>query len=67
MDGKKEVRKMATISLKNLEKRIKNTKSRNADKIKAFESKLEKRNLRSGRVRPKDPTEAKILERFKRK
>lgn len=64
---KKGGKKMTTLTLNQIETRAKSNSSRMQSNINSFENQLKQRNLKKGRVRPKDPTEAKILSFFKRK
>jgi len=58
---------MPTITLKEIEQRV-NSESQKKDAIiRNFEDKLKLKNRIQGRVRPKHPTEARILSSFKRK
>lgn len=52
------------MSLKELKSKIAQNTIMNEELISSFESNLKKRNLKQGRVRPKDPTEEKILALF---
>jgi hypothetical protein len=65
--NKKGVNKVTTVTLESLEKRIVKNSSKNSDRVKSFEDKLGQRYMRSGRVRPRNSTESKILSMFKRK
>lgn len=58
---------MTTLTLNQIEGRVKNNMKKNKSAIERFENSLRKSNLRKGRVRPKDPTEAKILSMFNKK
>lgn len=58
---------MTTLKLKDIEIRVsQNTKkySRSIDKV---TSEIKAKNLNRGRVRPRDPSESIILDRFTRK
>lgn len=68
MDEKtKGDKNMATLTLKEIETRV----IRNANQYQLVTnqvtSRIQSQTLNRGRVRPKDPTEAKILARFTRK
>ncbi|MGZ9869903.1 hypothetical protein ACU3L3_15955 [Priestia endophytica] len=58
---------MTTITLKEIERRVNSDSQKKDAIIRKFESKLSTRNRIQGRVRPKHPTEARILSSFKRK
>lgn len=60
-------KKMNTLTLNQIESRVKANSSSRSNMIKKFSSNIQKKNLNKGRVRPKDPTEAKILSMFTRK
>lgn len=65
--NKRGVINMTTTTLERLEKKVVQNRNKNIDRIKSFENKLKSRGLRSGRIRPRSSTEAKILSKFKRK
>ncbi|WEG18496.1 hypothetical protein PQ478_08440 [Alkalihalophilus pseudofirmus] len=58
---------MKRIPLNQIEDRVRKNNIKYADAISRFQSETKKRNLISGRVRPKHPTEANILSSFTRK
>ncbi|MFP3846957.1 hypothetical protein SFC65_27250 [Priestia filamentosa] len=60
-------KKMPTITLKEIERRVNSDGEKKDAIIRNFENKLGTRNRIQGRVRPKHPTEARILSSFKRK
>lgn len=65
---RKGEKKMETVTLESITSRVQASKKRNQAAIQRFNEELFTRpNLKFGRVRPKDPTEAKILSRFKNK
>lgn len=66
MSNKKseEATKTTTYTLEDIENRVKKNSAQYGKAIRQFENNLDQRNLKSGRWRPKDPTEAKILKRF---
>ncbi|MDQ0162528.1 hypothetical protein [Aeribacillus alveayuensis] len=57
---------MNTLTLKEIEKRALQNRKKYEHVVNKVISKIENQNLNRGRVRPKDPTEAKILARFNR-
>ncbi|MDE3838726.1 hypothetical protein C0966_04940 [Bacillus methanolicus] len=64
---KKGEDKMTTLTLGEIETRVKRNSSARKQTIDNFTSKIKKKNLNKGRVRPKDPIEAKILSMFSKK
>lgn len=58
--------KLVTVTLKQIENRVKKNNSLYGNAIDSFVDKSKKKGLKKGRARPKDPTEVKILSRFKR-
>lgn len=60
-------KKMNTLTLNQIESRVKANSSSRNDMINKFSSNIKKKNLNKGRVRPKNPTEANILSLFTRK
>ncbi|PWE74350.1 hypothetical protein B1R38_06080 [Bacillus cereus] len=60
-------RKMSTLTLREIEGRVRNNSIIRENLIESFERKLKKRNLNKGRVRPKHPTESRILSLFLKK
>jgi len=58
---------MIITNLETIEKRVKKNSDDNAKMISDFKTRLEKRELKEGRQRPKDRTEQKILDTFERK
>jgi len=55
---------MKKIKLKDLEARVRKDSKKKDELIAQFKVEIAKRKLKKGRVRPKDPTEAKILSSF---
>lgn len=60
-------KKMITLTLNEIESRVKANSSSRSEIINKFTSNIKKKNLNKGRVSPKDRTEAKILSMFARK
>lgn len=58
---------MPTITLKQLEKRVEANAKKSEETVNRVTLEIRRRNLKRGRVRPKDPTEERILARFNRK
>ncbi|MFT8312108.1 MAG: hypothetical protein ABF629_13180 [Sporolactobacillus sp.] len=59
---------MKSITLESIASKVESNKKQNQAAIQRFNEELLTRpNLKYGRVRPKDPVEAKILSRFKKK
>jgi hypothetical protein len=58
---------MPTITLKQLEKRIQTNAKQSEEVVERVAMNIRSRNLTGGRVRPKHPTEEKILARFNQK
>ena len=58
---------MITLPLKDIEKRVAQNSKQFNKKISQVTAQIQNKNLNRGRIRPKDPTEAKILNSFKRK
>ncbi|WP_093672346.1 hypothetical protein [Sporolactobacillus nakayamae] len=59
---------MESITLESIITRVQSNKKRNQAAIRRFNEEISTRpNVKFGRVRPKDPVEAKILSRFKNK
>ena len=58
---------MRTITLKQLENRVETNTKKSEEAFKRVTTEIRRKNLKRGRVRPKDPTEEKILARFSRK
>ena len=58
---------MVVTTLKEIEQRVKRNSLNNENTINNFRKNLEKRNFKKGRVRPRDITEQRILDSFKRK
>ncbi|HLQ96315.1 MAG TPA: hypothetical protein VK108_08010 [Pseudogracilibacillus sp.] len=58
---------MITVNQEDIEKRIQKKSEEKAETIRKFKKDLSKRNLKKGRVRPKNPTEKQILNRFSEK
>lgn len=56
---------MKIISLDELQKNIKENVAIRKDKMEKKLLSVKKKNLKKGRVRPKDPTEERILDRFR--
>ncbi|MED1599769.1 hypothetical protein [Alkalihalophilus marmarensis] len=59
--------KMTTMTLSQIESRVKNNNQKYKTAISNFQEKTRNSDLRKGRVRPKHPTEAKLLSMFSRK
>ena len=59
--------KMTTVTLKDLEKKVLKNNELYKDTVARFSKETEKSNMKKGRVRPKDPTEAKILSMFNKR
>lgn len=64
---KKGGTKMTTLKLKELESNVKSNYAKRRQIIDNFEAKTMRSNMQKGRVRPKHPTEVKILSMFSRK
>jgi len=64
---KEEKDDMTPITLEELEFEIKMNNEKYSDTITNFIDSLKKKDLKTGRGRPKDPVEAEILSNFKRK
>lgn len=62
---KEEDVKMTVLSQKALEERIIQNSYKYKDIIERVTSEIQNQNLKKGRIRPKDPIEAKILDKFK--
>ncbi|MGG6449176.1 hypothetical protein [Pseudobacillus badius] len=58
---------MITANLKDIEKQVIRNSSKFQKQIEAFEKKADNSGWNRGRLRPKHPTEARILSRFKQK
>lgn len=58
---------MTTLTLKDIENRVIQNSNQLKQKINRVTAQIQNQNLYKGRLRPKDPTEAKILARFERK
>ncbi|MFC7801260.1 hypothetical protein ACFTRE_21800 [Bacillus subtilis] len=58
---------MTTLALTDVKNRIKRNTQRNINAIKTFYELLEKRELNEGRMRKRNPVEAKILAGFSKK
>lgn len=56
---------MKTIKLKDLEERVRKDSEKKDKLIAQFKIEIAKRNCKKRRIRPKDPTEAKMLSSFK--
>ncbi|KZR57552.1 hypothetical protein [Pseudobacillus badius] len=59
--------KLVKVRLQEIEERVKRNMKKYEKQIEAFEKELDQSEWNCGRMRPKDPTEAKILSRFKQK
>ncbi|MBP1934825.1 hypothetical protein [Ammoniphilus resinae] len=59
--------KMATLSLRDLESSIRANSLKRKSIIHRFEQTVLESDLQKGRIRPKHPTEAKILSMFSKK
>lgn len=67
MEDKRD-KNMETITLQEIDTRIERNYSNNKNAIELFDKQLsERKDLKRGRIRPRDPVEAKILSRFKPK
>lgn len=64
---KKDDSDMTTITLNELEKRVKRNNRIYEAKIESFQKKTVDKRMKTGRVRPKHPTEARILSMFGKK
>jgi len=58
---------MKTLTLKEIEERVAQNSKQLSHTIDTVTRKIESQNLKQRRVRPKHPTEARILEKFDRK
>lgn len=58
---------MEVIQLSDLQERIKANNKKYAHVIEKYKEELSKRNLKQGRVRPRDPVEQRILDSFDKK
>lgn len=58
---------MKEISIKEIEIRVKRNSEANKDKVEKFENDSKEKGLKRGRVRPRDPTEQKILDSFEKR
>ncbi|WP_339217001.1 hypothetical protein [Ornithinibacillus sp. FSL M8-0202] len=58
---------MTTLTLSDLETRVRENKTKFQATVNRVTAKIKSQNLNQGRIRPKDPTESKILDRFNRK
>ncbi len=58
---------MRTLSLKDIEKKAIKKDARKTTIMRQFSNQLKSSDLVQGRVRPKDPVEARILSSFNRK
>ncbi|MFD2706794.1 hypothetical protein [Salibacterium lacus] len=58
---------MTTLHLKDMESRVHKSSKENQDTINHVTAQIKNKNLRQGRVRPKDSAETRILNRFNRK
>ncbi|MFS0646836.1 hypothetical protein [Siminovitchia sp. 179-K 8D1 HS] len=67
MSKNKGDKDMTAITLKEIETRVARNTNRYQDVIRQVTLDIRRQNLKRGRVRPKDPTEAKILARFCKK
>ncbi|MCM3760734.1 hypothetical protein M3212_08025 [Alkalihalobacillus oceani] len=59
--------KLTTIRLKDLETRVKKNNKKYKKAISSFQEETKSKGMIAGRVRPKHPTEAKILSMFQKK
>ncbi|WGG47666.1 hypothetical protein [Rossellomorea sp. DA94] len=59
--------KMTTMTLAELETSVRSNNRKYRDVLTKFEKKAKSKNTVKGRVRPKHPTEAKILSMFSKK
>lgn len=58
---------MITVNLRDIEKQVISNSSKFQKQIEAFEKRADNSDWNKGRMRPKHPTEAKILNNFKQK
>ncbi|GGB34338.1 hypothetical protein F3157_05180 [Virgibacillus dakarensis] len=58
---------MSTLTLKEIQNRIRQNSYRSQRAMEQITLGIYNKNLRKGRVRPKNPTEAKILDGFSRR
>jgi len=58
---------MVSIALSELEQNVTLSNKQRKDKLEMLLQQMENTDLKKGRIRPKDPTEAKLLDMFKRK
>ncbi|CEE00760.1 MULTISPECIES: hypothetical protein [Bacillaceae] len=63
----KDARSMNTVKLRDIELRVEKNSRTYLETSNRVLSEIQKKNLRRGRVRPKDPTESKILARFSKR
>lgn len=59
--------KMTTLTLKELESRVTQNSKQYKTTVDQVTSQIKKQDLKQGRVRPRNPIEARILSRFTRK
>lgn len=55
---------MKKVDLKEIENRARLNSKQNKDKVERFKRDLKGKGLKKGRMRPRDPTEQKILDSF---
>lgn len=65
--SKKGDKDMTTLSLSQIEERVRKNTTKYNSVIESFVKEMNKSKRNKGRVRPKHPTEAKILSMFKKK
>ncbi len=58
---------MNTLTLKDLESRVLRNSNQYKKTVNRITTQIKRQNLNRGRIRPKNPTEAKILAKFKQK
>ncbi|WP_445491469.1 hypothetical protein [Niallia sp. 03133] len=58
---------MITVSLKDIANRAKINANVRKNSIETFNKEIQRKNMNQGRMRPRDPDEAKILSMFSRK
>ncbi|MGG6447674.1 hypothetical protein [Pseudobacillus badius] len=67
LNKNKDDENMITVNLRDIEKQVISNSSKFQKQIEAFEKRVDNSNWNKGRLRPKHPTETKILSKFKRK
>lgn len=66
-EKKEENIEMNVLTQEEIKERVSQNSIKFKNTIEQVTSEIQKQNLRKGRVRPKDPTEALILEKFEDK